>query len=859
MKNNFLLTILMSFVCLAWLSCSPAVTPSNGTDEDVPCEGDGCAAEVDAEQVDVVDEELPPDPIDVKTEDEKPEDVPCTNFCELGEIKCDGDDAYKVCEEDDEGCRGWWSTKTQCSGDFEICACAHPDIDAEVCEVLDEEDYCVCVPQCDGKVCGADGCGGSCGECGENETCVVDQTSCELCNCDDVLPCLLGETICNGPLVQKCANIWQDSDVCEGECWTFGEAEECPNEGQLCEADECACEFEKCEDECCETVEHVCSVDGCCLADCTDKECGPDGCGGSCGECEGEDFCNEGKCDADCPAASENCEGEIKCTEAGGGYFQCVPVSENCPDKLKWSDEAYACEGDNEECVSGKCECIPDCAEKDKDCGSDGCGGSCGDCPQGLTCCEQSDIDEGGCATAEENTCTCVCPGNPSPACDKFSNKEYASACEAECDGLVASADPTVCDEGEYCKGACPTCESECTEEELESGPMCGEGMISYASFCALKCDIGDGGCTAVGDCDQIEYAGECKLDYCTGCENLGYDPVCDVDSGTTYNNKCDMALCAPDCNAEGCEPPENICFGECPTADCDCPDSCEPVCGKLSDTFTRTYMNECMLECAGAEYLEDGPCCPQCAQEAEAWICSVDATGEVHKSYKNECVMGCKDATVDKLYDIPKASDGSYMVFLCEGCPTVDLSGVGTNVCGDDFEDYFNMDALNCASDFTGSAVEPYDPTLCDEGADCFSADCPCSPSTEGLIINSDMTEDPNDSGQRGVCGEDGNTYANKCHAAFYGVDVDSIKWCSTCPTDGLCAGMQYSPYCCFPAGVETGWGVTYPNPCIAEKCNSNVDFPGCQKGKCCLEDEDCDDGNPDTTDTCNLVCENL
>ncbi len=35
-----------------------------------------------------------------------------------------------------------------------------------------------CVPSCDGKKCGSDGCGGQCGECAETETCAADQASC---------------------------------------------------------------------------------------------------------------------------------------------------------------------------------------------------------------------------------------------------------------------------------------------------------------------------------------------------------------------------------------------------------------------------------------------------------------------------------------------------------------------------------------------------------------------------------------------------------------------------------------------------------------------------------------------------------
>ncbi|MDP7039588.1 MAG: hypothetical protein QGI45_10555 [Myxococcota bacterium] len=50
-----------------------------------------------------------------------------------------------------------------------------------------------------------------------------------------------------------------------------------------------------------------------CIPDCEDKQCGPDGCGGSCGECEEPESCNGGQCTED-----ESPTFEMKCAEAGG-------------------------------------------------------------------------------------------------------------------------------------------------------------------------------------------------------------------------------------------------------------------------------------------------------------------------------------------------------------------------------------------------------------------------------------------------------------------------------------------------------------------------------------------------------------
>jgi hypothetical protein len=45
-----------------------------------------------------------------------------------------------------------------------------------------EISFLVCVPNCSGRVCGDDGCGGSCGTCAANQVCRVDG-ACVSCNC----------------------------------------------------------------------------------------------------------------------------------------------------------------------------------------------------------------------------------------------------------------------------------------------------------------------------------------------------------------------------------------------------------------------------------------------------------------------------------------------------------------------------------------------------------------------------------------------------------------------------------------------------------------------------------------------------
>ena len=144
---------------------------------------------------------------------------------------------------------------------------------------------CTCVAQCDGKTCGDDGCGGSCGTCddGPNDTCNPDtglcqcQPDCTGKQCGDdgcggeCGPCAAGATCEEGSCLcaPQCDNKVCGDDGCGATCG------ECP-EGQECATDQASC---------------------ICEPDCSGKICGPDGCGGVCGVCQAaSDTCVAGAC-----------------------------------------------------------------------------------------------------------------------------------------------------------------------------------------------------------------------------------------------------------------------------------------------------------------------------------------------------------------------------------------------------------------------------------------------------------------------------------------------------------------------------------------------------------------------------------
>jgi hypothetical protein len=137
-----------------------------------------------------------------------------------------------------------------------------------------------------------------------------------------------------------------------------------------------------------------------CTRSCSGKQCGDDGCGGSCGICEwpqvcGASYqcackpsCSSKQCGDDgCGGSCGSCGTGTSCSSSGQCVSTCTP---SCNGKSCGSD---GCGGSCGSCGSGytcdsygKCvvTCTPSCSGKQ--CGSDGCGGTCGNCSSGYSC-----------------------------------------------------------------------------------------------------------------------------------------------------------------------------------------------------------------------------------------------------------------------------------------------------------------------------------------------------------------------------------------------------------------------------------------------------------------------------------------
>lgn len=181
-----------------------------------------------------------------------------------------------------------------------------------------------CVPDCTGRACGDDGCGGLCGECEENEFCGEDFT-CVLKGC---------EPACSG---HACG-----PDGCGGSCGSCGEGQVCDPQTWQCVKDTAChevtaegrcvgsllqwCEAGVLQEKVCDPAEGLvcgfsvvakkydCLPPEQCEPQCSGKECGPDQCGATCGECAAGRVCSTGgTCGAPCGDITEtgSCQGDV--------------------------------------------------------------------------------------------------------------------------------------------------------------------------------------------------------------------------------------------------------------------------------------------------------------------------------------------------------------------------------------------------------------------------------------------------------------------------------------------------------------------------------------------------------------------
>lgn len=504
----------------------------------------------------------------------------------------------------------------------------------------------VCVPDCDGKECGDNGCNGTCGNCGAGEACE-----------DGICQCI-------PEFARDCCG--------DAICWFDG----CGNQGEMIKECEKGCKNGACSD---------------CKPNCVNKKCGDDGCGGSCGTCtapycEDDGWVGPGRCvDGTCyDGVKQHCQDGLECTET------------SC-------DDAEGCKAtllDDWCLIAG--QCVADGAA----------GGLCVKCdaqaPLAWTCAAADSCDDGDdgttddtCAGESLETCTCAarpvdpnpCGMDLNPTCDQrdcTTDDDKEGRCVMGEDSCICEAKPEIqCTDAIDCLG----------REWLVD--CVGHWSCTKSRQCQEVCNYetcGDGTCDPVGGEDHHTCPRDCYLDPCVSQEAPKCEPVgCklpgnhDSECGKDPDGNC---ICLPLYGF--CEEPEDClkqrwpirCHGswECLKGVCDagCPKTCgDKVCDPGEDVHT------CPEDCTRSKECDDGTelkcnmtLPPECegsdilAIQDECWICVDPRTC---KPGDGAACFGDRDCEPTEWCDPCGQSDSCPSCGVCE--PTCTKHGCETEL----------------------------------------------------------------------------------------------------------------------------------------------------------------------------------
>ncbi|MCX6747175.1 MAG: MopE-related protein [Candidatus Pacearchaeota archaeon] len=322
------------------------------------------------------------------------------------------------------------------------------------------------------------------------------------------------------------------------------------------------------------------TVSNACTPDCAGKQCGDNGCGGSCGTCSsnhGTPSCNSGSCSIACNAGYGDCNGDA--------------TSDGCEINLLDSDNSHCgtcatvCTS-GKTCVSGTCttSCISTtevCNGLDDDCD--------GQVDEGVknTYYHDGDSDTYGDAGHSTQACSPLAGYvSSSSDCNDGNAAIHPGATEICTGGLDEDCDSLIdCADTNQCSGN-PAC-AVCGNERLEGNEQCEKVSGNFPDCCNTDCSFkaAQVECRAsVGACDVVES--------CTGtnatCPVNGF-----LQSGTSCN---DNLFCngAETCNGAGvCLPGTTVvCNDQNPCTTDSCSNGQSSCIYTLSDTTGPVVSN---------------------------------------------------------------------------------------------------------------------------------------------------------------------------------------------------------------------------------------------------------------------------
>jgi len=570
-----------------------------------------------------------------------------------------GSNCTDSCQQGQKGCSANLSHTFTCGqGDDDSCLepVFAPCPENTVCNPASGNCESVCTPDCTGQECGSDGCGGECGLCQDGATCIGGK--CKVSGsgqlgdpCESGTDCILG--MCVETEVGK---------ICTKAC--TGTAP-------------CPLDFDCVEVELSGIPVYVCVPTGTCQPVCTGKECGDDGCGGSCGSCPAGFTCKGTVCKAN---AGATCEEHSECATSLCVHFQsgtyCTsPCStdEGCLEGWECSPWLSAltpniCAPPGTMVAHELCSEVAACVQG---------------CPGGNTACYSNCFFLGSDEAKEEYAAMFVCA---ELYC--FAQCEDVEGCVSECLLDECFQEFAVCYPGtKSCKHALD-CIFDCSGNEICMGqcyddalPAAKKQIVELLDCIGELCEEGSGaGCLAAA------LGGPCKEPYenCTSqCDPLcGTDECGDDGCGGT----CGSCPEHHECKNGKCEV---VCVPACDDKDCG-DDGCGGVCGACADG----------LACQEGECIEEPECEPhafkKCVDDVQLfWF---DSCGN-QEGLAEECELSCIDDhchTPHETSDIVSSPDDSGFVGGqadpivmsaklpdSGGCGTITEKGAGVDLAG--------------------------------------------------------------------------------------------------------------------------------------------------------------------------------
>ena len=427
-------------------------------------------------------------------------------------------------------------------------------------------------------------------QCCTNGDCDDSPSTCQVGICPrENLACSL-ETICS-----------PDQLCCDGICGACCEDTDCPDDGpgywrcldtnvcfycpsldEFC-ADRCGlnntvtyCGNYDCPDDCgeCRTCDF-----SFCVAVSAGTACG----GSGCKTCDGAGRCAQIVDDGDtctggegicCNRTCGECCSDGDCRNAAAGITEaicvngtcaCAPKPVTCRPNSSCGMHSDGCGGltDCGECTqfpgsacaggqngfNGSCTCFSDCT--DKECGSDGCAGTCGSCAPGLSCVNFQCVDDACGGACDRNRCEVCIDGT----CQVFCNADAGAIC---CAGDCVFPGPDVCGCGPACDAdACLVCSAGTCMNRCGTGQTCEAGDCVGLS-CGSAEDCTGGQICADGECCLPETSGQTKP--VEGCPpgTFEFAGICFTPVPCTQNADC----CSKNCTAQVPNSPGLICTG---------------------------------------------------------------------------------------------------------------------------------------------------------------------------------------------------------------------------------------------------------------------------------------------------------